>query len=64
MAGDYMNHKPAPTIDADLALRIIRKAAALAERFEDQAICEMSSKAKRLLRQGFDPETIAKQMGV
>ena len=60
---DYLPPKPEPVkIPPELALLIVRKAARLAERFEETALDEMARAARRALRSGAPPELIAKQM--
>lgn len=53
--------KPEP-IPPELALLMIRKAARIAEAFENKALDTMTRDARRALRNGADPGTIARQM--
>lgn len=46
----------------ELALLIVRKAAAMAEAFESQALDQMTRDARIALHGGIDPRRIAKQM--
>ena len=55
--------KPQP-IPPELALLIVRKAERMAAQFEDQALDEMTRRARRALRDGCDPRVIARQMGL
>lgn len=48
----------------ELALLIARKAHAMAERFEDQALDQMIRDARRALTLGVEPRVIARQMGL
>ena len=48
----------------ELALLIIRKAAAMAEAFESQALDQLTRDAKRALSKGADPRRIVKEMGL
>lgn len=60
---DYLPPKPEPVkIPPELALLIVRKAARMAERFEETALNEMGRAARRALRDGITPEQIARQM--
>ncbi|TXH92770.1 hypothetical protein [Aquipseudomonas alcaligenes] len=46
----------------ELALLMIRKAAAMAAKFEDQALDEMTKVVTRRLRQGTEPRLIVRQL--
>lgn len=54
----------AVTFPEDLALQIARKAHALSERFEDQALDQMIRDARRALARGVEPRVIAREMGL
>nr|WP_269807212.1 hypothetical protein [Pseudomonas alloputida] len=57
--------EPEPiTFPPELALLIVRKAAAMAEAFESKALDQMTTDASRALRDGMEPRTIIKQMGL
>ena len=61
---DYLE-KPKPVeIPHELAVLIVRKAMAMAERFEDQAIDQMTRDARRALQRGTDPAVIVRQLGL
>ena len=53
--------KPAP-FPRELAVLIVRKAVAMAEKFENQAIDQMTRDARRALQRGTDPAVIVRQM--
>jgi len=48
----------------ELALLIVRKAAALATAFEEQALDQMTADARRALRRGVEPRVIVRKMGL
>jgi hypothetical protein len=52
------------TIPRELAVLIVKKAIAMAERFENQAIDQMTRDARRALRDGTAPAVIVRQMGL
>lgn len=59
---DYLE-KPKPVeIPRELAVLIVRKAMAMAERFESQAIDQMTRDARRALQRGTDPAVIVRQL--
>lgn len=61
---DYLPRtKPAP-FPRELAVKIARKADAMARRFEEQAVEQLVRDAQRALRRGQSPEDIAKQLGL
>lgn len=61
---DYLEPPKPVEFPPELALLIVRKAAAMAERFESQALEEMTRAASRRLRDGIEPRTIARQLGL
>ena len=62
---DYLPPKPEPvSIPPELALLIVRKAARMAEQFEEKALDEMIRAARRRLRDGIEPPTIIRQLGL
>jgi hypothetical protein len=61
---DYDRRSPPRGIPPELALLIVRKAERMAARFEDQALDEMTRRARSALRDGCDPRVIARQMGL
>ena len=48
----------------DLALRIVRKAARLAEEFEEKALSQLKRDAERALAIGARPSDIIREMGL
>ena len=59
---DYLE-KPKPVeIPRELAVLIVRKAVAMAEAFENQAIDQMTREARRALQRGAAPAVIVRQM--
>lgn len=46
----------------ELALLIVRKAAAMAEAFESQALDQLTKDARRALSQGSEPRQIIREM--
>ncbi|MHC8388411.1 hypothetical protein ACYZTM_10315 [Pseudomonas sp. MDT2-39-1] len=46
----------------ELALLIVRKAAAMAEAFESQALDQLTKDARRALSQGAEPRRIIREM--
>ncbi|WP_315244983.1 hypothetical protein [Pseudomonas fragi] len=46
----------------ELALLIIRKAAAMAEAFESQALDQLTRDARRALAQGSEPQRVIREM--
>ena len=57
------HHKPEP-FPRELAVLIVKKAIAMAERFENQALDQMTRDARKALEQGTEPRTIIRQMGL
>jgi len=61
---DYLE-KPKPVeIPRELAVLIVRKAVAMAEAFENQAIDQMTREARRALQRGTAPAVIVRQLGL
>lgn len=50
------------TIPRELAVLIVKKACRMAERFESQAIDQMTRDARRALQRGTDPAVIVQQL--
>lgn len=48
----------------ELALLIVRKAAAMATAFEEKALDQMTADARRALARGLEPRQIVTQMGL
>ena len=59
---DYLAPPKPVEFPPELALLIVRKAAAMAAQFEEQALDEMTRAAGRRLRDGMTPERIARQL--
>ncbi|WP_181295184.1 hypothetical protein [Pseudomonas sp. Q2-TVG4-2] len=58
---EYQKPEPFPR---ELAVLIVKKAVAIAEKFENQAIDQMTKDARRALQRGTDPAAIVKQLGL
>ena len=50
------------TIPRELAVLIVKKAVAMAEKFENQAIDQMTRDARRALGDGVEPRQIIREM--
>ena len=61
---DYLPDPEPITFPPELALLIVRKAAAMAEAFESKALDQMTMDASRALRNGMEPRRIIRQMGL
>lgn len=61
---DYLPTPKAPPFPPELALLIVRKAAAMAAGFEERALDQLTLDAKRALAQGIEPRRIIKEMGL
>lgn len=61
---DYLPDPEPITFPPELALLIVRKAAAMAEAFESKALDQMTMDASRALRDGVEPRRIIRQMGL
>ena len=61
---DYLPERHPVEFPPELALLIVRKAAAMAAQFEERALDEMTRAAGRRLRDGMTPERIARQLGL
>ncbi len=62
---DYLEPEPedpAMEVPKELAVRIVRKAVAMAEKFENQAVNQMVKDARTALRRGETPALIIRQM--
>lgn len=59
---DYLPNRRPVEIPPELALLMIRKAAAMAAQFEERALDEMTKAARRHLRDGQTVEQVAWQM--
>lgn len=61
---NYLPERKEPAFPRDLAVLIARRAAAMAEQFEDKATREMVTAARRRLRDGLDAAEVARQLGL
>ncbi len=61
---DYLPQPEPVQFPPELALLIVRKAAAMAEAFESKALDQMTMDASRALRNGMEPRRIIRQMGL
>ncbi|SER18849.1 hypothetical protein SAMN04244573_03054 [Azotobacter beijerinckii] len=61
---DYDRQRQPVPFPPELALLIVRKAAAMAEKFEERALDEMTRAAHRRLRDGLSPDEVARQLGL
>ncbi|MEW2924570.1 hypothetical protein [Pseudomonas juntendi] len=61
---DYLPQPEPVHFPPELALLIVRKAAAMAEAFESKALDQMTMDASRALRDGMEPRRIIRQMGL
>ncbi len=61
---DYLPDPEPIPFPPELALLIVRKAAAMAEVFESKALDQMTMDASRALRDGMEPRRIIRQMGL
>ncbi|MBF4209133.1 hypothetical protein EI533_15500 [Pseudomonas donghuensis] len=61
---DYLPKPESVQFPPELALLIVRKAAAMAEAFESKALDQMTNDASRALRNGMEPRSIIRQMGL
>ncbi|WP_313210944.1 hypothetical protein [Stutzerimonas nitrititolerans] len=61
---DYLEPSKPVEFPPELALLIIRKAATMAATFENDALDEMIRAARRRLRDGIEPRTIIRQLGL
>jgi hypothetical protein len=52
------------TVPPELALLIVRKAAAMASLFEEKALDQLTADALRELRMGTDPKVIYRQLNL
>lgn len=59
---DYLPEPKPVEIPPELALLMIRKAAAMAAKVEERALDEMTRAARRRLRDGMSPDRIAYQL--
>ncbi|CAM5241444.1 hypothetical protein SSTU70S_00366 [Stutzerimonas stutzeri] len=59
---DYLPDRDQIPFPPELALLIVRKAARMAEQFEEKALDEMTKAATRRLRQGIEMKTIVRQL--
>lgn len=59
---DYLLELEPIPFPPELALLIVRKAAAMAEVFESKALDQMTTDASRALRDGMEPRRIIRQM--
>ncbi|MDH4552865.1 hypothetical protein E8E68_23585 [Pseudomonas sp. BN607] len=61
---DYLPDPEPITSPPELALLIVRKAAAMAEEFEGKAHDQTTMDASRALRDGMEPRRIIRQIGL
>lgn len=61
---DYLPEQPKFVFPPELALLIVRKAAAMATTFEGKAIDQMKRDARRELQMGREPGEIVRMMGL
>ena len=61
---DYLPQPEPIAVPPELALLIVRKAAVMAEAFENQALDQMTRDASRAIRNGMEPRRIIRQMGL
>lgn len=59
---DYLEAPKPIEVPDELAVLIVRKAVAMAEKFENHAVNQMVRDARRALQRGTDPRTIIRQM--
>jgi hypothetical protein len=59
---DYLPTPEQIPFPPELALLIVRKAAAMAATFEDQALDQLTKDARRALAQGAEPRRIIREM--
>ena len=59
---DYLPERRQVEMPPELALLMIRKAAAMAAQFEEAALDEMTRMARRALQRGTDQRLIVRQM--
>lgn len=61
---DYLQETPRVAFPPELALLIVRKAAAMATTFEEKALTQMTRDARRELQMGREPGQIVRMMGL
>lgn len=61
---DYLPSPAKVEFPPELALMIVRKAAAMATAFEEKALDQMTADARRALARGVEPRQIVTQMGL
>ncbi|MDY7567501.1 hypothetical protein QN400_21350 [Pseudomonas sp. RTC3] len=59
---DYLPQPKQIPFPPELALLIVRKAAAMADAFESQALDQLTKDARRALSQGSEPRQIIREM--
>lgn len=59
---DYLPHPEQIPFPTELALPITRKAAAMAEAFEEKALDQLTRDVRRELAQGAEPRRIIREM--
>ena len=59
---NYLKRPEPVKIPPELALLIVRKAAAMAEKFEERCLDQLTRDVRRALEQGADSEVIARQL--
>lgn len=61
---DYLPIRERVAFPPELALLIVRKAGVMAAAFEEKALDQMFTDARRALAAGVEPRLIARQMGL
>ncbi|WP_349618356.1 hypothetical protein [Azotobacter salinestris] len=61
---DYLPERKEPALPRELAELIARRAQALAAQLEDKAIAQLTTAARRSLRDGLPPDEVARQLGL
>jgi hypothetical protein len=59
---DYLPQPEQIPFPPELALLIVRKAAAMAEAFEEKALDQLTKDARRALAQGAEPRRVIREM--
>ena len=61
---DYLKRPEPVKIPPELAILIVRKAAAMAEKFEERCLDQLTGDVRRALEQGAEPRTIIRQLSL
>ena len=59
---EYLKRPEPVKIPPELALLIVRKAAAMAEKFEERCLDQLTGDVRRALEQGAEPRAIIRQL--